>query len=168
MNNALVQHYYEGGNLSSEHIMRVQDLDKHGFIPANKKMDTYSGVGFDIRNVKHVGVSKEGHKVYHQPAYLSSSISKHTASAFADEAAENNESDEKHILHWHHDKGQSVGVIGKHSKHEYEHEVLVPRTDSTHHKYHIEHLKTETYMEYGKPVHVHHVRRIPESEIIKK
>jgi hypothetical protein len=74
----------------------------------------------------------------------------------------------KHIFHWHHEKDQPIGVVGKHSFYPAEKEVLIPRTESTPEKYHIEHLGTDKYTSHnGVEYNVHHVRRIPESEIIK-
>jgi hypothetical protein len=58
-------------------------------------------------------------------------------------------------------------VIGKHSSYRDEHEVLIPRTDSTKHKFHIEYLGTDTYDDAGGKVYVHKVKRVPASEITK-
>ena len=71
-------------------------------------------------------------------------------------------------MHWHHNEHDPVGVVGKHSDYPAEKEVLIPRTESTKDKHHIEHLGTDKYNDqFGNTVHVHHVKRIPESEITK-
>ena len=162
----LLRHHTEGEPLVHENLVR--DLDTHGFVPAKHKFATYSGVGFDIKNAKPVGKSKEGNLVYHQPTYLSSSIDKHIAKSFAGESALRSKSKNEHILHWHHHEHDPVGIIGIHSEFPNEHEVLIPRTNSTKDRHHIEHIGTDKYnTQFGNTVHVHHVRRIPESEITK-
>jgi hypothetical protein len=162
----LIRHHTEGVPLEHEHF--VHNLDRHGFVPAKHKFDTYSGVGFNIKNAEPAGKSKEGNPVYHQPTYLSSSIDKHVANSFALTPASRNNSKEAHILHWHHNEHDPVGVVGKHSDYPAEKEVLIPRTESTKDKHHIEHLGTDKYNDqFGYTVHVHHVKRIPESQITK-
>jgi len=162
--NDLIQHHTKG--VPIHHQEYVHDLDKHGFLPAKHKFDTYSGVGFNIKNAELAGKSKEGNSVYHQPTYLSSSIDKHVAHTFAKTSASKNDSlGEQHILHWHHREHDPVGIIGSNSEYPDEKEILIPRTDATKDRHHIEHMGTEMYDSYGNTVHVHHVRRIPESEI---
>ena len=162
----LIRHHTEGVPL--KHGKFVHDLDKHGFLPAKHKFDTYSGVGFNIKNAEPAGKSKQGNPVYHQPTYLSSSIDKHVANSFALTAARKADSKDAHILHWHHNEDDPVGVVGNHSDYPAEREVLIPRTNSTEAKHHIEHLSTDKYNDqFGNTVHVHHVKRIPESEITK-
>jgi hypothetical protein len=162
----LIGHHTEGTPL--KHGKFVNDLDKHGFLPAKHKFDTYSGVGFNIKNAEPAGKSKQGNLVYHQPTYLSSSIDKHVANSFALTAARKNDTKDAHILHWHHDEHDPVGVVGNNSEYPQEREVLIPRTESTEAKHHIEHLGTGKYNDqFGNTVHVHHVKRIPESEITK-
>ena len=79
-----------------------------------------------------------------------------------------NHSKETHILHWHHNEHDPVGVVGNDSDYPAEREVLIPRTGSTKDRHHIEHLSTDKYNDhFGNTVHVHHVKRIPESEITK-
>lgn len=146
------------------------NIKQHGHMPLQtSKLDTYTGTGFDIRNVKSVGTTKEGHPVYNQPAHLSSSIDKGVAKHFANMSAKNEALPERHILHWHHEKGQPVGVVGKNSKFSHEHEVLIPSTQSHENNYHIAHLGTERYKdpESNRIYNIHHVKRIPESEIVK-
>jgi hypothetical protein len=162
----LVRHHTEGVPLEHEHF--VHNLDRHGFVPAKHKFDTYSGVGFNIKNAEPVGKSKQGNPVYHQPTYLSSSIDKHVARSFALTPTARNNSKDAHILHWHHNEHDPVGVVGNDSDYPAEKEVLIPRTESTKDKHHIEHLGTDKYNDqFGNTVHVHHVKRIPESEITK-
>jgi hypothetical protein len=159
----LIQHHTKGAPLRHERF--IHDLDRHGFVPAKHKFDTYSGVGFNIKNAEPAGKSKQGNPVYHQPTYLSSSIDKNVAKSFAYAPAVNKEA---HILHWHHNEHDPVGVVGNDSDFPAEKEVLIPRTESTKDKHHIEHLGTDKYNDqFGNTVHVHHVKRIPESEIVK-
>jgi hypothetical protein len=163
----LIKHHTE--NKPLEHKEFIENLDKHAFVPAKHDFSTYSGVGFNIKNVKPVGKSKEGNPVHHATTFMSSSIDPHVSTSFGQTAARRNETNDVHILHWHHKKGDPIGVVGKHSEFPAENEVLVPRTESTPEKYHIEHISTDKYRDqYGHNVHVHHVKRIPESEIIKK
>ena len=165
----LIRHHTEGAPLEHEHEHFVHNLDKHCFVPAKHKFDTYSGVGFNIKNAEPAGKSKQGNPVYHQPTYLSSSIDKHVANTFAKTSASKNGSTDTHILHWHHNENDPVGIVGNDSEYQDEREVLIPRTESTKDRHHIEHMGTDLYTgESGHAVHVHHVRRIPESEIIKK
>ena len=162
----LIRHHTEGAPLEHEHF--VHNLDKHGFVPARHKFDTYSGVGFNIKNAEPAGKSKQGNPVYHQPTYLSSSVDKNIAASFAFAAAKRNKSKDVHVLHWHHNEHDPVGVVGEHSKYAHEHEVLIPRTESTGNRHHIEHMGTDKYRDNnGNTVHVHHVKRIPESQITK-
>jgi hypothetical protein len=163
----LIRHHTE--NKPLEHKEFIENLDKHAFVPSKHDFSTYSGVGFNIKNVKPVGKSKEGNPVHHATTFMSSSIDPHVSTSFGQTAARRNETADVHILHWHHKKGDPIGVIGRHSDFPAEHEVLVPRTESTPEKYHIEHISTDKYTDrFGHKVHVHHVKRIPESEIIKK
>ena len=163
----LVKHHTKDRPLI--HKEQIENLDRHGFIPAKHKFDTYSGVGFNIKNAEPAGKSKEGNPVYHQPTYLSSSIDKHVAGDFALQAANRNKSKDVHILHWHHNEGNPIAVIGKHSEYPNEHEVLIPRTETTGNRHHIEHMGTDKYRDdNGNTVHVHHVKRIPESQITKE
>ena len=149
------------GNLASH-------LDNHGFTKLKHPLDTYSGVGFNIKNVTPVGKSKEGNPVYRQPTYMSSSMNKNVAASFARTSAKNDRDGVSHIFHWHHKEGDNVGVVGNNSNYPEEQEVLVPRTDSSPEKYHIEHMSTSSYGDkWGNTVLVHHVKRIPESETIK-
>jgi hypothetical protein len=162
----LVKHHTNNRPLI--HKKQIDNLDKHGFISARHKFDTYSGVGFNIKNAKPAGKSKQGNLVYHQPTYLSSSIDKHVAGEFGLQAAKRNKSKDVHILHWHHNEGNPIGVIGKHSEYPHEHEVLIPRTETTENRHHIEHIGTDKYRDdNGNTVHVHHVKRILESQITK-
>ncbi len=148
-------------------------LDKHTFTPLkHKKLHTYSGTNFDITDVKPVGRSKEGNPVYYQPTYMSSSVDKRLAKEFADYpsgSSFNAKPGPKHILHWHHDEGHPIGVFGNTSTFPEEREIGVPRTESTPKRYHIEHLGRTTHKNDldGNTYHVDHVRRIPESEVIK-
>lgn len=59
------------------------------------------------------------------PTYLSTSISKTEASAFADPSSENG-----HIIHIHMKKGQNALPIGGNSDHSGEEEVLLPRNQT--------------------------------------
>jgi hypothetical protein len=162
----LIRHHTEGVPLEHEHF--VHNLDRHGFVPAKHKFDTYSGVGFNIKNAEPAGKSKQGNSVYHQPTYLSSSIDKNVAVSFSQTAANRNRSKDVHILHWHHNEHDPVGVVGKHSEYSHEHEVLIPRTETTASRHHIEHMGTDKYSDnYDNIIHVHHVKRVPESEIVK-
>lgn len=146
----------------------VKGIDKHGFVPAKKNFESYSGVGFNLKNVKPVGKSKNGNPVYPQPTYMSSSVNKNVANGFAEIGGNKKNLPDRHIFHWHHEEHQPVAVIGNHSEYPLEKEVLIPRTGSTKQKYHIEHTGTDTYMnQFGMLTHVHHVRRIPQSEIVK-
>ena len=164
----LLKQHISHATLPESSSNEVKGLDTHSFVPAKHDFDTYSGVGFNIHNVKPVGKSKEGNPVYHQPTYMSSSIDRKVPRSFADDGKYDNELDDSHIFHWHHKKSDPVAVIGKHSQFPYEHEVLVPRTESTEHKYHIEHMGTDTHHDQdGNVYKIHHVKRIPESEIIK-
>jgi hypothetical protein len=158
-----------------EYKHRAVDLHnrivEHGHTPLkHDHLQTFSGVGFDINNVKSVGKDKEGNKVYHQPTHLSSSIEKSTARSFARTSSNDNFLPDRHILHIHSEKGQPIGVIGKNSEFPSEHEVLIPSTDSHPNKYHLSHVGTETYhdpTDDNRTYHIHHVKRVPESEIVK-
>ena len=142
-------------------------LDNHAFSPLKHKLDTYSGTNFDINNSKSVGKSKSGNKVYKSPTYMSSSLDKSIAVQFANRNSPGGRAP-RHIMHWHHNEHDPVSVIGSHSHYPEEHEVLIPRTDATPEKHHIEHLRTDVVNNSnGSVYHIHHVRRVPESEIIK-
>jgi hypothetical protein len=158
-----------------EYKHRAVDLHnkivEHGHTPLkHDHLKTYSGVGFDIDNVKPVGKDKLGNFVYHQPTHLSSSIEKSTARSFARTSSNDNLLPDRHILHFHNEKGQPVGVIGKNSEFPSEHEVLIPSTDSHPNRYHLSHIGTESYRDprdENRIYHIHHVKRVPESEIVK-
>lgn len=144
----------------------ISKLD-NSFQPSAENFHTYSGAGFDLRNVKPAGYSAAGNKVYKLPAYMSSSHDKEIAARFA--RLNSHEDRNNQIIHFEHDVGHPVAVIGKHSAFHHENETLIPRTDATPEKYHIEHLHTTTYKDddTGTEYDVHHVKRIPKSEIFK-
>ena len=174
LNNHLLEHHKAGtdpteGPRAEGYKQHMHDLDNHAFTPAKHKVHSYSGVNFDIRTVDPVGKSKAGNNVYHQPAYMSSSISKNVARSFAGIDKHRNDNFSRNIIHWVHDKGHPISAIGSKSNFDNEHEVLVPRTNSTKEKYHIEHLGTTVHKPENSDslIKVHHVRRIPESEIVK-
>ena len=150
-------------------LQHIKTLDEKSFKPlARKNLHTWSGANFDIRDAQHVGLSPQGNKVFKQPTYLSSSLSKEIAAKFATRTHTRYEkkSPIKHILHWELEKNQPVGMIGSNSMHPEEHEVLIPRTDATLDKYHIEYLFTEEIMGPNDTMyHIHHVKRIPQKDI---
>jgi len=149
--------YYNGHDLNG--------LDS-SFQPAKIKLNTYSGAGFDLRDATPSGRSRSGNKTYEVPTYMSSSHKKDVATRFA----RLNKLDGKNyqIIHWQTEPGDPIAVVGKHSDYKYEMETLHPRTHSTAEKYHIEHLGTTTYIgKTGEKYDVHHVKRIPESKVIK-
>jgi hypothetical protein len=164
----LLHHHIHGTELEPHNARLHDNLKHHAFQKLNHDLQTYSGVGYDIDNVKPVGKSKSGNKVYHQPTYMSSSIRKPVAYNFAARSASNDNPEHLHVFHWHHEKGQPVSIVGHDSIFGHEHEVLIPPT--SHEGHHIELLKTEHRkdMHYSnRTIHIHHVKRIPESEIVK-
>lgn len=149
--------YYNGHDLNG--------LDA-AFQPAKTKLQTYSGAGFDLRDVKPSGKSRSGNPTYELPTYMSSSHKKDVAARFARMTKLKDKNYQ--ILHWMTEPGDPIAVVGKHSDYKYEMETLHPRTHSTKDKSHIEHLGTTTYTgKSGEKYDVHHVRRIPESKVIK-
>ena len=144
---------------------KLSNLDK-AFHPSKEHFHTYSGAGFNIKDIDHAGYSEAGNKVYKLPAYMSSSHNKDVAINFA---KRNREEDRPiQILHWEHEKDQPLAVIGKHSAFRHEHETLVPRTDATPEKYHAEHIGTSRYTDNDdNQYEVHHLRRIPKTEVKK-
>jgi hypothetical protein len=163
----LLNNHITGTPLSGEHAELHDKLKEHAFQPLKHDMETYSGVGYNIHNVKPVGKSPAGNNVYHQPTYMSSSIEKRVALRFAKNAdSSRNDRDNVHIFHWHHEKGKPVGIVGKDSAYSREHEVLIPPTSRDGH--HVELLGTDRYKDrLNKNIYVHHVKRIPESDIKK-
>lgn len=151
--------------LNPEHSQLDQSLKEHAFQPLRHDLHTYSGVGYDIKNVKPVGKSVKGKPVYNQPTYMSSSLRKRVALRFAGKSAsERDEPNKLHMFHWHNEQGQQAGIVGKDSRFKHEHEVLLPTT--SHDNHYIELLKSEQHKDsQGRTINVHHVRRIPESKV---
>ena len=141
----------------------VKGLDD-SFTPSKTTLHTYSGLGFDPREVHHEGKSKAGNPVFMSPTFLSTSHNKRVAMSFA---RDNKPYGATHaqILHIETRPGQHIGVIGSHSHYPGESETIMPRDE------HYEHLGTTTYSHNIDDVthtyEVHHVRRIPKSEVIK-
>ena len=153
--NIPAQEYYNGHH--------IKGLDST-FQPAKESFHTYSGAGFDIREVTPSGKSKSGKKTYELPTFMSSTHNKEVALRFSRKSKLDNKNYQ--LLHWVTNPGDPVAVVGKHSDYKSEMETLHPRTNSTDNKYHIEHLGTTTYVgNLGERYDVHHVRKIPESEI---
>jgi hypothetical protein len=139
----------------------VQGLDA-SFTPSKIPLHTYSGLGFDPRLVHHEGKSKSGNPVFMSPTFLSSTHSKRIALSFA---RDNRQGSFKHnqVLHIETHPGQHIGVVGVHSHYPIENETIIPRNE------YYEHVGTKTYSvpNTNATYEVHHVRRIPESEIIR-
>ena len=168
LNRQLVDNHNEGITTKKSAVIEghhVGALDKV-FHPSNENFHTYSGAGFNIKDIDHAGYSEAGNKVYKLPAYMSSTHNKDVALGFARRNRE--EYSPSQILHWEHEKGQPLAVIGRHSAYAHEHETLIPRTDATPEKYHAEHIGTSRYKDAdGDEYEVHHLRRIPKSEVKK-
>ena len=164
LNDHLV-HSHDSGRKPQEQVgsINIRGLDSN-ITRAKTRFHTYSGSSVGPSDLPAVGKSKAGNLVYAQPAYMSASHKKFVADGFARDNGRYN----SRLNIWHFDtqKGEPTIFAGKHSNYDSEHETIHPRTDSTPERYHLEHIGTTTYTNgEGKPVDVHHVRRIPASEI---
>ncbi len=139
----------------------IPGLDS-SFTPAKTRLHTYSGIGFNPANVVHAGTSKAGNPVFQSPTFISSSHDPATARSFARDAQPAGEP-VAHILHIETKPGQKIAAVGQHSMYSKENETLMPRDE------HYERVGTSHYYDTNDDLHytVHHVRRIPESEVIK-
>ena len=142
-----------------EETIGLKGLDD-SFTPSKVNLTTYSGIGFDPREVRQEGKSKAGKPVFMSPTYMSTTHDKEVALHFSAVNSKPNKTPQ--ILQVETQPGQSIAVIGTHSQHPSESETLLPRDE------HFEHISTTTYTNnQGDKVDVHRVRRIPKSEVIK-
>jgi hypothetical protein len=139
----------------------VEGLDS-SFTPSKTTLHTYSGIGFNPANVVQAGKSAAGNPVFQSPTYISSTHNTRVARRFAVDAQSAGEP-HAHILHIETKPGQKIAAIGSHSVFPAEQETLMPRDE------HYEHVGTTKYYDKDDDLTyaVHHVRRIPKSEIIK-
>lgn len=140
------------GGATEHNVKKLDDT----FQPSKTKLHTYSGVGFNLTKMKPVGISESGNKIYHSPAYISSSLDKTTAADFAGYRSQvQNKTTRPQIIHYETNEGDPISVVGNHSAGPEEKEILHPR-DS-----HFEHIGTSIHKdEDGTEYEVHHVRRI--------
>jgi hypothetical protein len=140
----------------------VEELDK-SFTPSKIPLHTYSGLGFNPKKLDMAGKSKTGNPVFKAPTYLSSSHRKNIALSYARDSKPFSE-EHHHVLHIETKPGQKIAVIGDHSHYPSEQETTIPRDE------HYEHLGSTIYHDKTNgriSYEVHHVRRIPESDVIK-
>ena len=140
----------------------VKGLDS-SFTPSKTTLHTYSGIGFNPTKVIKSGKSAAGNSVFQSPTFISSTHNPRIARRFAADVKSHGEP-HAHILHIETKPGQKIAAIGSHSVFPSEQETLIPRDE------HYEHIGTTTYHDADDDLTyaVHHVRRIPKSEIIKK
>jgi len=164
LNGELIDHHNDGKE-APEKVggINVHHLD-NAFQKSKIKTHTFSGAGFDIRNTRPSGKTKNGNTVYHSPGYISSSHDPHVAKNFADTRSQSKffKPKNRQILHIETGEGHHILPIGSSSNFEDENETLHPRNS------HYEHIKTTTHKDNkGNLYDVHHLRRIHPSELIK-
>ena len=162
LNHALIK-AHKNGEPAPKHVgdINVDHLDS-SFQASKHKLHTYSGAGFDIRDTKPAGKSKNGKTVYHSPGYISSSHDVFQSAKFANISHKNMEKGKnRQVMHIETPPGHKISVIGKHSSYNPEEmETLHPRNSL------YEHVKTTTHKDYhGNLVDVHHLRRIHPEEM---
>jgi hypothetical protein len=124
INRALIDNHVHGDPIDDHHHEQIKHLDNATNTPLKHEVHMYSGVGFDPRDLK----SHENE--LHLPAYTSLTHRKGIAHEFATKYGQKKE--DVHILHIHMqptDKGRHISHV---SRHENEHETILPRKTTLH------------------------------------
>jgi hypothetical protein len=141
-------------HIDEAHMSIMDSALHHHSTP--EPMTVYSGVSSE-----HAQDILHSEKVHH-PAYLSTSISYHTASAFAKDTHFKKSERHKHVLAIHVPQGHPGGYIEHHTSIPMEHEFILPRDTVLH----INHSKRQMVSEdtpWGKfHTYIHHATPVKE------
>ena len=149
LNHSLIRKTPYNGNISLDNL-------KKNFTPAKAKFKTYSGLGYNLENVKPVGKSEQGNNIYHSSCLTSSSIDKQKAYEFGMAHEQLGRTKHTNIIEHHVEPGDSVCVAGNHSTRPNEREIIHPENTS------YEHTGTTHLTDDDGDIiaHVHHFKRV--------